>query len=159
MSALRWKLLSRHARVTWLTSENTILTSDIHHGFIALPFYVANSISPLSSCLLLSPPLVFNHLNRLQVNTCSWMVTLMADFSLCVFFVWLSAEKWHAAERTFAVTSEPQTTDGHFPSGGAAWRTGPLPLHHPVFEGCNHLQLWGTHCQRYVRYRKTTVIL
>lgn len=66
----------------------------------------------------------------------------MADFSLCVVFVWLSAEKRLAAGHALAVAVEPQTADGNFPSGGAAWRAGPLPLHHPVPQGRHRLQLW-----------------
>lgn len=83
---------AREARVTTLTSENTIVSGDIYHAFIILPSHEANSSPPLSFCLPLSLTPVFNHLNRLWVNMCGWVAVLMTHFPLCALCVTVSGE-------------------------------------------------------------------
>lgn len=122
------------------STVNSVVITDIYHIFIILPFPCSKlELSFVFQSTFLSSLPSFNHFDRLEVN--KWI-------SLCVLFVWLSAEKRRSAQHFFAVAAEPQTADGNVSGGGAAWRAGPLPLHHPVPQRSRCLQLWRAHSER-----------
>lgn len=136
----RCQLWSCWMKTTSCKASTAVVINDFYHIFIILPFPCSKlELSFVFQSVLLSSLPRFHHFDRVEVN--KWI-------SLCVLFVWLSAEKRRPAQHFLAVAAEPQTADGNVSGGGAAWRTGPVPLHHPVPQRSCHLQLWRAHRER-----------